>query len=344
MFPGVVFTSQWDQEQIRFIRDMDVRTSYVQRMPLALKKHYLYAPMLPRVYKNFQMKEFDVILSDSHSFAHGVTKRADALHICYYHTPARALWVPEIDGRANSGKLAFLRRMIARRLRRLDLVASRNPDVIFANSQTTADRLKKFYGRDVAKVIYPPVHVEKWLEVPRKSDRLGLMYWGRLIPYKRVDLAIEAAKITGEPLQIVGSGPSEKELKDLAAGHRNITFHGRLPDAELMTIMSESRAFLFPAYEDFGIVAVEAMAAGLPVVAYGVGGATETVLPDYGVLFPEQTVQSVVQAIGQLNGRIFKTFEMREHAKKFHVDKFRKRYREAVETAIVDHFAKGLDE
>src|SRR5687768_7962537 len=115
LFPGVVFTSQYDPARIRFLEGMEVRKSFVQRMPLALKKHYIYAPLLPRVYRGFDLSQFDVVLSDSHSFAHGVRKRPDALHINYYHTPARSLWVPEIDDRATG----FLRSRIARRLKPL---------------------------------------------------------------------------------------------------------------------------------------------------------------------------------------------------------------------------------
>jgi glycosyltransferase involved in cell wall biosynthesis len=334
LFDGTVFTSQWDPSRIKFVADREVRTSFVQRLPLALKKHYLYAPVLPHVYRSFGLEKYDVVLSDSHSFAHAVRKRPDALHVCYYHTPARSLWVPEVDDRATSGKLAGIKRRIAERLKVLDLNASRNPDVIFANSHTTASRIRKFYGREVDAVIYPPVDVAKWMDVRRESDSEGLLYWGRLIRYKRVDLAIEAAIRTGQKLQIVGSGPAETELKALAAGHPNVVFHGRLPDHELKRLMSRCRAFVFPAYEDFGIVAVEAMAAGLPVVAYGAGGASESVLPEFGVLFAEQTAESVAEAVSRLEGRTFDVEAMRRHAMKFDSARFRREYKEAVDAAV----------
>lgn len=338
LFPGTVFTSQWDRERIKFLAGREVKTSFVQRLPLALKKHYVYAPILPHVYRSFGLGKYDVVLSDSHSFAHAVQKRPDALHVCYYHTPARSLWVPEVDDRATSGRFASVKRRIAKGLKKLDLVASKNPDVIFANSHTTADRIRKFYGREVDAVIYPPVDVQKWTGVPRESEDMGLLYWGRLIRYKRVDLAIQAAIRTGQKLQIVGSGPAEAELKALAAGHPNIVFHGRLSDRELKGLMSRCRAFVFPAYEDFGIVAVEAMAAGLPVVAYGAGGASESVLPEFGVLFHAQTVEAVTDALEQLNGRTFDPEAMRRHAMRFDRDRFRQEYREAVEAAVSRHF------
>lgn len=339
LYPGVAFTSQWDPDRVRFLRDYEVRTSFVQKLPLALTKHYIYAPVLPNVYRNFSTDEFDVILSDSHSFAHGVPKKPGALHICYYHTPARSLWVPEVDPRASTGKLAFLKKMVARRLRRLDLVASRNPDVIFANSHTTAERVRRIYGREVKQVIYPPVHVNRWLDVPRRSESKGLLYWGRLISYKRVDLAIEAAKRTGDRLQIVGEGPLEHHLKQMAEGYPQIEFHGRLPDEDLKALMSECRAFVFPAYEDFGIVAVEALAAGLPVVAFKAGGSTETVLPEFGQLFESQTVDAVVDAIQSLEGRRFDVEAMRQHARKFSADRFRTEYKAAIDAEIERHFS-----
>lgn len=334
LFPGVVFTSQWDAARIHFPPSQDVRTSFVQRLPLALTKHYLYAPILPGVYRGFDLREFDVVLSDSHSFAHGVIKRPDALHVNYYHTPARSLWAPEVDARATSGSFAFLKRLIARRLKALDLVASRNPDVILANSKTTAARIKRAYSREVDAVIYPPVRVDRWLEIPRRSDRLGLLYFGRLIPYKRVDLAIQAAIQTGDKLQIVGEGPLERSLKEMAVGHPDILFHGRLPNEDLAAVVSESRALLFPGYEDFGIVPVEAMAAGLPVVAFAAGGVTESVLPEFGEFFDTQRPEALGAAIQRAKTRSFDSDAMRLHARRFRTERFRDEYRAAINGAI----------
>lgn len=315
-----------------------MHTSVVQRLPLALKKHYLYAPVMPYVYGKFPTTDYDVILSDSHSFAHHAPKRPGALHVNYFHTPARSLWLPEIDDRASSGHLAPIKRLIARRLRALDLEAAKKPDVLFANSRTTAARILRFYDREVDAVIYPPVDTEKWRDVERVSDECGLLMWGRLIDYKRFDLAIEAARATGYRLQIVGTGPSEDKLRQMAAGSKKIVFHGRLPDADLKSLMGRCFAVLFPGYEDFGIVPVEAMAAGLPVVAYGAGGASETVLPEYGELFHEQTVDGLVEAIRRLEKRSFDPQSLMAHASEFDAAVFRSRYRRAVESAVDRHF------
>jgi glycosyltransferase involved in cell wall biosynthesis len=339
LYPGDVFTSQWDRKRVTFVEHLPVHTSYVQDLPMALTKHYLYAPLLPGVYRSFPTDEFDIVLSDSHSFAHAVPKRPGALHINYYHTPARSLWMPEIDDRASSGKLAALKKVIARRLRRLDLEASRNPDVVFANSKTTAKRIERFYGRHVDAVIYPPVDTAKWSDVERKSGDMGYLVFGRLIGYKRVDLAIEACKQSGDWLQIVGSGPLEAELKAQAEGYGNIVFHGRLPDAELKELMSQCRALLFPGYEDFGIVPVEAMAAGLPVIAYAAGGASETVLPECGVLFHEQTVEALWEAMDALDSAGCDPRALSRHASQYDRSVFQERYRTLVDEAIDKHFS-----
>src|SRR5688572_24996592 len=197
MFPGTVFSAQIDVDRCKFLEGYDIRPSIVQKLPWALKRHYIYAPILPYVYARMKFQDFDLILSDSHSFAHGVKKRPGALHINYYHTPARALWVPSIDKRASK---TFAHRAVASHLRRLDLIASKRPDILLANSQTTADRIEKFYGRKVHKIIYPPVHTTRWTQVKRESEDEGLLYWGRLIDYKKVDVAIEAVRVTGHKL------------------------------------------------------------------------------------------------------------------------------------------------
>jgi glycosyltransferase involved in cell wall biosynthesis len=334
LFPGDVYASQIDASQNKFLQGMPIHPSFLQRMPYALKKHYLYAPFLPSVYANMDLSAYDLVLSDSHSFAHGVRRRPDALHINYYHTPARSLWIPEVDDRASK---TFLHRLIAARLRELDLEAAKRADVLFANSQTTAERVQKFYGRKVHQVIYPPVHTDQWLPIERKGDSEGLLYWGRLIQYKRVDLAIEAAKQTGLKLNIVGSGPQEEDLRKQAAGNNRINFWGRLSNEQLQELIANSKALIFPGYEDFGIVPVEAMAAGLPVVAFGAGGVTESVTDQCGMLFDEQRVDAIVAALGQFDRKKFDPAVLKNHAKTFDVSRFRSEYKAAVLEAVQKH-------
>jgi glycosyltransferase involved in cell wall biosynthesis len=312
----------------------------LQRLPFAKTKHYIYSPLLTYIYPKFDLSEYDLVLSDSHSFAHGVIKRPDALHVNYYHSPARALWMPEIDNRAQG----FLRQRIARVLKIRDLEFAKRPDVIFANSQTTASRVERFYRRKVDRVIYPPVHTERFLAIPRKAPTEGFLMWGRFIHYKRFDLAIDAAKQVGFGLNIVGSGPLEQELIARAEGVKNIRFRGRLPDDQLSDLMSRSKAVLFPCYEDFGIIPVEAMAAGLPVIAYSKGGAGETVLPEFGVQMNDLSVPELIRAIRDLEGRTFDEGALRQHAKKFDVEVFRREYKSEVDSALERHAkARGLN-
>jgi glycosyltransferase involved in cell wall biosynthesis len=337
LFPGAVYSSQIDVPKNKFLQGMELHPSIIQRLPWALTKHYLYAPFLPGVYHGMDMSAYDLVLSDSHSFAHGVVRRPDALHINYYHTPARALWVPEIDKRASK---TFLHKWIANRLRKLDLEASKRPDVIYANSKTTAERIWKFYKRKVDRVIFPPVNTERWLPIEHAGDDQGLLFWGRLIDYKRVDIAIEAVRASGQTLNIVGSGPLEAELKAMAIGMPNVHFWGRLSDEQLADLIAHSKALVFPGYEDFGIVPVEAMAAGLPVVAFGAGGVTESVTSDYGVLFADQTAESMAEAIKSLDKKTFDSAALKNHARSFDVSRFRREYKEAVLQAIEEHKSK----
>lgn len=338
LFPGTVYTSQVDVEKNKFLRDLDVRASIIQKLPGALERHYIYAPLLPYVYSQLDMSPYDLVISDSHTAAHGVRRRADALHINYYHTPARWLWTPEIDPRATK---TFVHRAIAKQLRKMDLEASKRPDVLFANSQTTADRVKKYYGRKVDAVIYPPVHTSRWLDVEKIDESEGLLYWGRLIGYKRVDIAIEAVRQTGQRLHIVGSGPAEEKLKAQAEGMRNVFFWGRETNERLKEHLAHAKAVVFPGYEDFGIVPVEAMAAGVPVVAFGSGGVTESVRDQDGVLFDEQTPESMVDALQKLNKKSFDPASLKARAIEFDVDVFRRKFRDAVMEAVQERILRN---
>ncbi len=331
LYPGEVFSSVVDRERCKFLQGMTVHESFIGKLPMARKRHWLYAPLMPRAYRSFDLSGFDLVLTSSHSFAHGVRKAPGALHIAYYHTPARSLWVPEIDGRASK---TFFHRAVANWLKPQDLEASKGPDYLLANSNTIAERIKKFYGREVHRVIYPPVHTGRWSSVQKQSEDEGFLYWGRLIDYKKVDVLIEAVRQTGDRLNIVGSGPSESALRAQAAGLTNVVFHGRLPDEQLKGLMSRTRAVLFAAYEDFGIVPVEAMAAGLPVVTYGVGGAAESVLPEFGVHVPTQDPATFAAGIEEIKSRSFDAARLKAHAAKFDVEVFRREYRETVDSLI----------
>jgi glycosyltransferase involved in cell wall biosynthesis len=334
MYPGTIFAPQYNPKRFPAFAEAQVVSSWVSSLPLSKTRHYLYSPVLADIYAGLNLDAYDLVLTDSHSFAHGVRKREDALHICYYHTPARSLWYPQIDNRA--GKDPF-RRVIAKRLRRMDIAASKRPDLLLANSNTTARRIEETYGRKVDLVIYPPVRTKTWLDVQRASDDQGFLAYGRLVAHKRFDLAIDAAKITGDKLNIVGAGPLEGKLKARAAEADNIVFHGRLPDDQLKVLMSRSRALLFPGYEDFGIIPVEALAAGLPVVAYGEGGALETVREGFGILFKNQTPTGLSEAMRSVRSLNYDPQDLKAHAASFDEQIFRDQYCRFVEISWQKH-------
>jgi len=331
---AAIFTAQFNPERFPWLRGRDVRATWVSKMPFSKSRHYLYAPILADVYRSMDLREFDVVLTSSHSFAHGVRKRPDALHFCYYYTPARSLWFPEIDKRAGNDPL---RKMIAKRLRRLDLIAARGPDVAYAISETSAQRVRDVYKRPCG-VIYPGVDTRKYGDVVRELDDGSLLMWGRLIRYKKFDLGIEAAKLLGRKLHVVGSGPFEPQLRKLAGDDPNIVFHGRLPDADLKALLSRCFAVLFPPYEDYGIVPIEALAAGVPVVAFGEGGARETIPPTCGALFTSQTPEALAEAVRSLEAHSFDPQALRRQAARFDNQVFRFEYTKAVNDAVEAHF------
>lgn len=332
LMPDVpIYAAQFNPEKISWLRDKDVRPHWVSSLPLSKKKHYLYAPILADAYRSFDLQEYDLLITLSHTFAHNAKPHPGAVNFCYYHSPARSLWFPEIDGRAGKG---LVRTRIVNRLKRLDLVAAKNPTYLVCNSQTIADRIEQVYRRKVDNILAPSVDVDRWLDTPRQSDTEGYTMWSRMIPYKKFDLAIESAKLGGFKLNLVGTGPYEEKLKEMAAGAKNIIFHGRLPDDQLKDLLSRSRGVLFPAYEDFGIVPVEAMAAGLPVIVYDKGGAAESVSHEFGEHISSQTPEEIVAAVKRLESRAFDADRLREHSKQFGVERFEQLFVDYLEQAL----------
>jgi glycosyltransferase involved in cell wall biosynthesis len=328
-----IYTAQYNADRFGWIKDMgvDVVPTWLSNMPLSKTKHYVYAPILADVYKHIDLTSYDLVLGASHTFAHGVKVRPDTIFSILYHTPARSLWAPEIDPRAGKG---VLREAIVRRLKRLDLNASHNPTYLMANSFTIKERVERVYRRPVDEVLYPGVNIEKFSSVQRVSEEAGYLVYGRQIAYKRTDLAILAAKRMGFKLQVVGAGPMLSQWTELAAGDPNIIFHGRLPDADLLELMGRCRGFLFPAYEDFGIVVVEAMAAGLPVIGLAQGGASETVKPGAGVAMQDQTVDALCNAIRELEKSPLDTQYIKRCAEPFSIARFKEQFTQSIVNAI----------
>ncbi|MDL1891480.1 glycosyltransferase family 4 protein [Sphingobacteriales bacterium CHB3] len=311
---------------------MPIRTSFIQHLPFAQKRYRHYLPLFPTAIERLDLREFDIVISSNHAVAKGVRTKPETLHICYCHTPMRYIWnlYDEYFGKNSSGLLTRAgMKLFVNYLRRWDVRTAKNPHFFIANSRNVQQRISKIYGRE-ADVIYPPVDTSLF----QLSETPGnyFLIVSAFVPYKRIDLAIEAFNRTGEKLVIIGSGPDDEKLRSMAKP--NIEFLGWQPDEVLRKHFAGCKALVFPGEEDFGIVPLEAMASGKPVIAYAKGGALETVLDSddlkTGILFKEQTVESLVEAIRTLNKTTFSPKELRRHALGFDREVYKKKMNEYV--------------
>lgn len=313
--------------------DFDGRTlttTALQRLGPLSERRGLTLPTMPSAWNAMDPSPFDVIVSSTHAFGREFARGHTGIHCNYVHAPMRYAWTPELDGRGDrAGPLGALAR---HHLRRIDLRSVEWVDSFAANSRAVANRINDFYGRD-ATVIHPPVDVDGFMRAERNPQGY-LLAASRWIPYKRMDLCIEAAARLGLPLVIAGSGPEEKNLRHLAAKAHpgGVTFVIQPPDEMLKRLLSGAEAFLFPAHEDFGIVAVEAQAAGCPVVGLAAGGSLDTVVDgETGRLSPTQEVDDYASAVSECLTTQPLQEDCRRHAQSFGRPRFRREIREWVE-------------
>lgn len=335
LFPHApIYTPLYKPEKFPEYKDATVITSRLNRWGFARNRHQMMIPLLPYFMEQFDLSEYDLVLSDSSAVAKGVLTRPETVHICYCHTPMRWAWMPYLDKRASS---SLLRRLAAHYMRIWDVSAANRVTAWISNSNTTGARIKKFYDR-VATTIYPPVHAADHAKPSHESEDFYLTV-GRLIPgnYKRTDVIIEGAKKADVKLKIVGDGPLLPSLKAMAKGHKNIEFMGRVSNEVRDELYTKCKAFIFAAEEDAGIVPIEAMAYGKPVIAFGRGGASETVLDKKtGLHFSEQTPDSLALAIREFEELTFDPDEIAKHAQQFSATRFRKE--------ILEFITKTLEE
>jgi glycosyltransferase involved in cell wall biosynthesis len=281
----------------------DIGTSFLQYFPGAKKGIQKYLPLLPLAIEQFDLRNYRTVISSSHAVAKGILTTPEQLHICYCHTPMRYAWDLTFDylqgSRLGWGLPGVFTRYLLHGLRQWDVISANRVDFFVANSQHTARRIWRCYRRE-AKVIYPPVNLERFPLQTQKEDFYLTVC--RLVSYKKVSLIVEAFNQLGKPLVVIGTGPELEQIKQLA--QPNVQILGKQSDEVVEEYMSRAKAFVYAACEDFGIALVEAQSCGTPVVAYGQGGARETVLdvrdfPDKatGVLFGEQSCQAIVEAI-----------------------------------------------
>lgn len=342
LFPDApIYTSVYDKDKLKAFAGIDIRTTYLQRLlPKFLRyKHTLWPVLRAHAFRKLDMSEYDVIISSSTAESKSVKKRPGALHICYCNTPTRYYWshYEEFKKSFNFGILnIFIKPVIpifVRWMRRLDLRSVKGVDYFIANSNEVKRRIKKYYDRD-STVIFPAVDTKKFADKQKSNvARKGFVTWGRHVPYKRFDLAVQACTELSLPLTVIGSGPETDKLKAMAGP--TIHFVGRVSDKELVRLAHSAEAFLFPGEEDFGIAPVEAMAAGLPVIAYKSGGALDYVVEGKtGVFFKEQTTKSLINALRSFNTKDFKSVNLVSNGEQFAVTEFLRKFENYTNSAI----------
>lgn len=326
------------EENKAHFKNKKITTTFIQKLPFAKKKYQSYLPFMPLAIEQLDVSKHDIILSSSHAVAKGVLTGPDQLHISYVHSPLRYAWDLQHqylrEAGLSKGLKAALARWFLHNIRIWDCRTANGVDYFIANSQFIARRIKKVYGR-TADVIYPPVDVERFTLQTNKQDYY--ITASRMVPYKRMDLIVEAfSRMPNKKLVVIGDGPEMSKIKSKATA--NIEILGYQPNDVMLKYMSEAKAFVFAAEEDFGITPVEAQACGTPVIAYGKGGALETVIPignkkPTGLFFYRQDVESLVEAVSNFESLYNSILpeNCRENALKFSVERFRKEIKHYIE-------------
>lgn len=317
------YTLLYDKSQLGPIfQGKDIRTSFLQKWPGAIKHYQWFLPFMPIATESYDLMDYDIVLSSCSAMAKGIITRSNTIHFCYCHTPTRYLWS---DTHRYVEELKYNRIVkkiipsILTKLRSWDQLAAQRVDYFIANSKNVSDRIEKYYRRK-SLVIHPPVETDKF-NIANKVDRYFLT-GGRLVAYKRFDLAIQAFNRLGIPLKVFGTGPEEKNLK--AMSKTNIEFLGKVKENELIDLYSKAIAFIHPQIEDFGITAVESMAAGRPVIAFAAGGACETVVEHKtGKFFDEQTWEALADTVVRFKPEQYDSIEIKNYAQQFGTQRFK---------------------
>jgi glycosyltransferase involved in cell wall biosynthesis len=341
-----LFTSVYNPKTASWAKDFTVKTTFLQHIPFAKTNHEYIAPLIPMAFEDIHFDEFDVVISVTSEYGKGIITKPHTLHICYCLTPTRYLW----SGYDEYFKDSFFKSLAepaVSYLRNWDSMAAQRPDKYIAISKTVQSRIKKYYSRE-SDVIYPPVNLaaSNWLLATNKKNEArsqkpiqhaqgepgasSYLLVSRLVPYKRIDIAIEACNMVGLPLTIVGTGREYARLKALAGP--TITFVQNLTDEALSRYYQDCTALLYTAHEDFGIAVVEAQSFGKPVIAYGMGGATETVKKGVtGEFFYTQTKEALGDVLKEFKPEKYDPKDCRDQAEKFSQARFMKEFKMQIE-------------
>lgn len=307
---------------------LSVKPSFLQHLPLAATHTRLYLPLLPKAFERMNLRGHQLVVSISSAFAKGVYTPEGVPHLCYCQTPMRFAW--NLDGYIRYERVSPVTRAMVRllmvRFREWDVRSSQRVAEFIAISRTVQERIRRFYGRE-SRIIYPPVDTHLYHPVPPSEKGDYYLVLSRLLPYKRIDVAVEACNRLHVPLIVAGEGRDEPRLRQLAGP--TVQFAGRVSDEEAIRLLARARALILTAEEDFGLTPVEAMASGTPVIAYRGGGATETVQEGQtGMFFDRQEPESLMEAIGRYNPSDFDPLRCVERAKRFDSGRFLSQWRE----------------
>lgn len=337
MFPKApIYTAYCNPAWRKKLEKATIITSYMQHWPFPKLRKFL-PPLRALWFSRLNFEDFDLVISSSGAEAKGIRVNKPTIHINYCHAPTHYYWSrhDEYLKQPGFGRLDPLARLglklLVAPMRRLDYSAAQEADYFIANSSYTKEQVKKYYNRD-SVVIHPPVDIERFRQKTMGNEqRRGFVTAGRQVPYKKIDLAVKAATKLNMPLVVIGRGPDHAKLKRLAG--RSVTFLTNVTDEEMPEKFAQAEAFIFPGIDDFGIVAVEALAAGTPVISYKDGGALDYVNKDTGILFGEQTVESLTQALEEFKKKKLDNGAISKQAEQFSAANFR---------ASVQQFLKSL--
>lgn len=342
-YPGDIYTLVANLEKLKgtFFEDQSITSSFLQKFPKATSWYRYYLPFFALAIEQFDLNHYDLIISSSHAVAKGVLTHPRQLHICYCHTPMRYAWDLYHEYLKDLGRLQKkMAKWILHYLRNWDTVSSNRVDHFIVNSHYVAARIEKYYRRE-ATVIYPPVATQKFEISSQKEDYY--ITCSRLVPYKKIDVIVEAfSKLLDRRLVIIGDGPEMEKIKSKASS-KNIEFLGYQPDGVYRTLLAKAKAFVFMAEEDFGIVPVEAQAAGVPVIAYGKGGALETIIPDTtGLFFDQQIPEALIKAVKEFEKKedLFFPEIIKAHAEAFNEERFKREFKVFVDEKLAEMLAK----
>lgn len=335
-----IYTSIYEPDTMpaRF-REWDIRTSFLQRVPLARRHHRAFLLLYPRAFESFDLHGYDVVISNSSAWCKGVITPPGTLHICYCLTPMRWAWnyAEYVEQEQLPQAVRTVLPAAIRYLRSWDVKSASRVDRFIGISRTVVARIARYYGRE-AELLFPPVNVR---EIPLGSGGSDYLVVGRLVPYKRIDLAVAACSRLGLPLTVIGDGRDRPRLEAIAGP--TVRFLGRVSDARVREALGAYKAFLFPGQEDFGIAPVEAMAAGRPVLAYASGGALDTVVDGVtGRFFSPQTVDALADQLASFDSARFDPEAIRAHAMRFDREAFEQAFAAYVQQACAEWGSKRV--